>query len=318
MPMSAPTKIALVTRLSDEAEDNWLGLLRAALPAETIVSLRALPEAERAEIDIAIVANPDPADLQSLPNLVWVHSLWAGVERLVAELPGFTRPIVRLVDPQLARNMSEAALAWTYYLFRNMPAYARHQRAHEWVQEPYRRASDVTVGILGLGELGAASAARLGAQDFNILGWSRTQKHLPGVECLAGEDGLAELLSRSDIVLCLLPLTPATRGLLNAKTLGKMKRGASLMNFARGPIVDSAALMAALDAGQLDHAVLDVFDQEPLPADSSLWSHSGITVLPHISGPTDPRTGALVVAGNIRAYRGTGTLPPSVDFATGY
>ncbi len=143
--------IALVTRLSDEAEAQWLDLLRAALPGETVLSLRAMTAEQRDQADIAVVANPDPNDLKSLPNIAWVHSLWAGVERLVAELPGFDRPIVRLVDPQLARNMSEAALAWTFYLFRDMPAYARQQEQKIWNALPYRRASDVTVGILGLG-----------------------------------------------------------------------------------------------------------------------------------------------------------------------
>ncbi len=316
--MPKTPKIALVTRLSDDAEAQWLTLLRAAMPDETIDSLRVMSTGDQAEVDIAIVANPDPSDLTKLPNLVWVQSLWAGVERLVAELPGFTRPIVRLIDPQLARNMSEAALAWTYYLFRDMPAYARHQRAHEWVQEPYRSAASVTVGILGLGELGAASAQRLHEQDFNVMGWSRSQKSLPNVTCLSGDDGLAQLLAESDIVLCLLPLTEATRGLLTTATFAMMKPGASLMNFARGPILDSAALCEALDSGHLKHAVLDVFDQEPLPASSPLWSHPGITVLPHISGPTDPCTGAKVVAKNILAYRADGTLPESVDLAIGY
>lgn len=311
-------KIALVTRLSDEAEANWLSLLRAALPDETIDSLRTMAPADRPDVDIAIVANPDPEDLKSLPSLVWVHSLWAGVERLVAELPGFTPPIVRLVDPQLARNMSEAALAWTFYLFRDMPAYARQQRAHDWVQQPYRSASTVTVGILGLGELGAASAKRIRAQDFNVIGWSRSPKDLPGIECLSGDDGLTDLLSRSDIVICLLPLTEATRGLLGAKAFGRMKPGAGLINFARGPIVDTSALLEALAGGQVGHAVLDVFDQEPLPADSPLWDNAKITVLPHISGPTDPHTGALVVAGNVRAYRARGTLPESVNLNRGY
>lgn len=316
--MPVPPKIALVTRLSDEAEANWLALLRAALPGEIIESLRQMTLSDHAAVDIAIVANPDPASLRQLPNIGWVHSLWAGVERLVAELPGFDRPIVRLIDPQLARNMSEAALAWTYYLFRDMPAYARQQRSQQWVQQPYRSAATVTVGILGLGELGAAAAERIRAQDFNVLGWSRSQKDLPGIVCLSGDDGLEQLLSRSDIVICLLPLTAATHGLLGPKTLAQMRPGAALINFARGPIVDTDALLAALDDGRLDHAVLDVFDQEPLPESSLLWDHPGITVLPHISGPTDPRTGAQVVAGNIRAFRETGALPDSVDLTTGY
>lgn len=316
--MPTAPMIALVTRLSDAAEAELLALLGAALPGETVRSLRALSEADRAAVDIAVVANPDPADLAALPGLVWVHSLWAGVERLLAELPDFRRPIVRLVDPELARTMSEAALAWTYYLFRDMPAYARQQRARHWHPLPYRRPGAVTVGVLGLGKLGAAAATRIAAQGFDVTGWSRSPKALAGIRCRSGADGLAQLLAEADIAICLLPLTPATRGLLNAAALARMKPGAGLINFARGPIVETDALLEALEAGRPGHAVLDVFDREPLSADSPLWSHPGVTVLPHVSGPTDPGTGAEIVAAAIRGYRETGEIPPAVDPARGY
>lgn len=311
-------KIALVTRISPDGEQVWLDRLSAAMPGEDIRAFSTLTPEERAAVEIAIVANPDPADLAALPGLVWVHSLWAGVERLVAELGDFRPPIVRLVDPELARTMSEAALAWVYYVFRDMPLYAAQQRAAQWVQHPYRRPDRTTVGVLGLGELGAASAARLLDAGFNVAGWSRSPKELPGVTCRSGEDGLAGTLAASDILLCLLPLTGETRNLLDARRLALLPRGTKLINFARGPIIDTAALMAALDRGDLGHAVLDVFEVEPLPADSPLWRHPAITVLPHISAATDPDTATLIVAANIAAYRADGTLPATVDMRRGY
>lgn len=311
-------RIALVTRLSPEAEREWLERLAAAMPGEEIVPFGALAAGERAGVEIAIIANPDPADLAQLPGLVWVQSLWAGVERLVAELGDFRPPVVRLVDPELARTMGEAALAWVYYLFRDMPAYAAQQRAGEWRQHPYRRPERVTVGLLGLGELGAAAAARLRHAGFNVAGWSRSPKDLPGVTCRSGEDGLTQTLAASDILLCLLPLTGETRNLLDARRLALLPRGAKLINFARGPIVDTDALVAALDRGDLGHAVLDVFEVEPLPPGSPLWKHPAVTVLPHVSAATDLETATAIVARNVAAYRADGTLPAAVDMRRGY
>jgi glyoxylate/hydroxypyruvate reductase A len=310
--------IALVTRMTADVERLWLNALSRKLPDESIIPFRDLDEASREKVDIAIVANPDPADIAQLPGLKWIHSVWAGVERLVGELGESRLPIVRLVDPQLSRTMSEAVLAWTYYLFRDMPTYAQFQRQRVWQQLAYRRPEQVTVGLLGLGALGAASADRLKEAGFNVIGWSRAAKSLEGVETFHGEQGLDQLLSRSEILVCLLPLTGETKGLLDGSRLSMLPKGASLINFARGPIVVTDALIAALGSGAMKHAVLDVFDVEPLPADNALWDHPAITVLPHISAPTDRETAVAIVAGNILTYRETGALPPTVDLARGY
>ncbi|RRH74310.1 2-hydroxyacid dehydrogenase [Falsigemmobacter faecalis] len=310
--------LALVTRSSDAEEDRWLAHLRAAMPGEEIRSLRGLSEDERARVDVAIVANPDPADLELLPNLKWVHSLWAGVERLVAELQGFTAPVVRLTDPELARNMAEAVLAWTYYLQRDMPAYAKAQREKTWAPRPYVKPSQLRVGLLGLGKLGGRAAERLLDAGFQVSGWSRSLKSLAGVTCHAGEAGLSEMLGEADILVSLLPLTAQTRGLLNAARFAQMKPGAQIINFGRGPVIDDEALLAALRSGQIGHAVLDVFAVEPLPPEHPYWSTPGVTVLPHISAETDRVTASALVAGNIAAWRAGGQLPETVDFAAGY
>nr|WP_309550699.1 NAD(P)-dependent oxidoreductase [Rhizobium rhizogenes] len=174
--------------------------------------------------------------------------------------------------------------------------------------------------------MGTAAADRLSQAGFVVSGWSRSPKSIDGIECLYGDEGLQQLLSQSDIVVCLLPLTADTIGLLNAERFGWMKDGAPLINFARGRIVAVPALLAHLDAGRLSRAVLDVFDQEPLSEASPLWDHPDITVLPHISAPTnlqfsaptDLQSASRIVADNIRSCRKTNVIPRTIDIAKGY
>jgi glyoxylate/hydroxypyruvate reductase len=297
-------------------EAAWLAALNAATDAFEVRPGRDMRAEDLARTEVAIVANPDPADLARLARLRWVQSLWAGVERLVGELQGVG--IVRLVDPQLGRTMAEAVLAWVLYLHRDMPRYAAQQRARIWRPHEPVPASGRTVGILGLGHLGRCAAERLRANGFAVAGWSRTPKEAMAFETYAGAQGLADLLGRADIAVVLLPLTADTRGLLDAARLGQMKPGGCLVNFARGPIVDTDALVAALDAGRLGHAVLDVFATEPLPPGDPLWSHDRITVLPHISAPTHMTTAAGIVAANIAEFLKDGTIPETVDRGRGY
>lgn len=273
---------------------------------------------QRATCDVAIVANPPVESLRELPNLKWVQSVWAGVERLVADLADLDLKIARMVDPKMVEVMSEAVLAWTLYLHRDMPRYARQQASRQWLEHEYVAAQDKTVSLLGLGAMGAASALNLRAAGFQVCGWSRTPKSIEGVQCYAGEDELQQMLARTDILVCLVPLTPQTTHMVNAKVLGALPAGASIINFARGPVVDDQALRQALDAGHLSHAVLDVFNQEPLPADEWHWAHPRVTVLPHISGPTNRRTASALVATNIHGYRTEGLLPATVERAKGY
>lgn len=296
----------------------WVHALQQAMPDERIVAFDELSELEKQLVTVAIVANPDPANLQQMPALRWVHSVWAGVERLVADLGQSHLKIVRLVDPQLAETMAEAVLAWTLFLHRNMPAYAQQQKCSQWLPLEYVRPQSKTVSLLGLGALGEAAVKRLLAAGFQVCGWSRSQKHIAGVDCFSGESGLSEMLARTSILVCLLPLTPDTKGLLNAARLAQLPKGASLINFARGAIVSDADLQAALDCRHLQHAVLDVFETEPLPAASWHWQHPQVTVLPHISAPTDKQTASAIVAGNIRRYRDEGRLPVLVEVGRGY
>ncbi|MGM9487977.1 2-hydroxyacid dehydrogenase [Ideonella sp. YS5] len=312
----------LCGELDDVERQAWLGALRAALPEERIED--AIGRLDQAEVDVALVANPPPGSLNGLPALRLVQSLWAGVDRLLADptLPTAV-PLARMVDPTMAAAMAETSLWAVLALHRGFYAYARQQREERWKVLPQRRADEVHVAVLGLGELGCAVAARLAAQGYRVDGWrqggasSRARGGMP-VPVHEGTSGLDPLLAASDIVVNLLPLTAATRRFFDSKRFSAMKRGAALVNLARGAQVVEADLLAALDDGRLSHAVLDVFQVEPLPAGHALWKHPHVTVLPHVAALTDPRSAAEVVAANVRALRSGQPLAHLVDRQRGY
>ncbi|MFZ6766046.1 2-hydroxyacid dehydrogenase [Undibacterium sp. Di26W] len=318
MKPTSNTPIPFIAAANYAQTGAWVDALQAAMPAERIIAFDAMNDEDKATCQVAIVANPNPADLHQLPQLQWIHSVWAGVERLVADLGDTHLKIVRLVDPQLANTMAEAVLAWTLYLHRDMPAYAKQQAKQIWQALEYVRPQQRRIGLLGLGALGEAAAVSLLRAGFQVAGWSRHRKAIDGVNCFAGADELPAMLAQTDILVCLLPLTPDTRGLLNAVALTALPQGASLINFARGAIVNDTDLHAALDSGHLAHAVLDVFEVEPLPVSQWQWQHPGITLLPHCSAPTDRQTASQIVAGNILRYRQSGVLPVTIDVQRGY
>ncbi|TDO99453.1 2-hydroxyacid dehydrogenase [Marinomonas balearica] len=310
--------VPFCSRLSIEEQRFWVNTLSEALPEEKILLFSELSESERASVEVAIVANPEPLELLALPNLIWVQSVWAGVERMIKELPTASFNIARMIDPNLSKTMSEAVLAWVLYLHRDMPAYMRQQKEANWHQHFVSQPEQRRVGVLGLGELGQVCAKRLLSNDFDVCGWSRSQKEIEGVECYSGEEGFKKVISQSDIIVILLPSTPDTNGLINFETVKIMKPGAQIINFGRGPIIEEEALLYGLNTGALKHAVLDVFDREPLPRSHAFWTYPNVTVLPHISAPTSPDTASVIVAKNIRAYRNLKMLPECIDTKKGY
>lgn len=313
-------KIVFISSIDYEQQQTWLKAINQLLPNDTILLSEQVDVSKRHEIDIAIVANPDPIDLAKYPKLVWVQSLWAGVEKLVSTFNTNKTKIklVRLVDPHLAKTMAESVLAWTLYLQRNMPKYSKQQLAKKWLQLPCTASSELQVSILGAGELAIAAFKTLNLLDYKLNSWSRSPKTIEGVISYTGEGGLNALLNKTDILINLLPLTEETYHLLNRKTLCKLPKGSKLINFSRGGVVDSNALIELLNDEHLEHAILDVFDEEPLDQNSAIWHHSKITVLPHISAPTNMTTAAKIVANNINVYRTNGVIPESVNFSTGY
>ena len=312
------SKIVFISELASSEQQAWLTKLREQLNNEDIFLPDELTDEATKAVDIAIVANPDPAVVAKFPNLVWIQSLWAGVERLLsADLSPHIK-LVRLIDPTLAQSMAESVLTWTLYLQRDLPHYHQQQRQNQWRQLPNINSKNIRVSVLGAGELGLASLSLLGKLDYQLSCWTRTQKNIDNVSCYSGEQGLSDMLGVTDILISLLPLTPRTQHLLNKDTLSRLPQGANVINFSRGGIVDTNSLLALLDNGHLAHAVLDVFDIEPLPQDSELWQHPKITVLPHISAPTNSDSAVLIVANNIRHYRESGVLPIVVDRKSGY
>ena len=296
-----------------EKAEFWLPLLRKALPQDRFTETFDLP------VDVALVATPPAGTLQKLRGAKLIQSLWMGVEKLLAD-PALPRgvPLARLIDPGMVAAMSETVLAHVLDWHHHHYYYRALQKEKRWRRVRQFLASDRTVGILGLGELGSDVSKKLLALGFNVVGFSRRPKQLEGVDCFSGESGLSEMLQKTDVLVCLLPLTEQTRGILNSRTLGKLRPKGCLINVARGGHLVAADLIALLNAGHLRHAYLDVFEPEPLPADDRLWSHPAVTITPHTAALTEPRTAIAKIVDNVeRVRRGE---PPLhlVDPAAGY
>ena len=310
--------ILLATNFDAAELAAWWPELQRALPGEPLLRNRSELVAGES-IDIALAANPPPAALAGLPGLRLIQSLWAGVDKLLADssVPAEV-PLARMVDPAMNEAMAETVLWAVLSVQREFFGYARQQREPAWRQLPQRRADETTVAVLGLGQMGRTCALRLARNGYRVVGWSRSEARVAGIDTFAGEAALVPVLADADVAVNLLPLTDATRGLFNAQTFAQMRRGAALVNLARGAHVVEADLLAALASGQLGHAVLDVFTSEPLPAAHAFWSHPRITVLPHVAALTDPRSAARIVAGNVTALREGRALENLVDRSRGY
>lgn len=310
--------IVFISELAPHAQQRWLSRLKQQLPNQQLCLPQALTRQQAEQVEIAIVADPDPKIVKGYPKLIWVQSLWAGVDSLTGQVSTDKIKLVRLIDPQLAQTMAQAVLAWTLYLHRNMPEYAKQQATKRWQALPCVTPDQVSVGILGAGALGLAASNALVANGFKVNCWSRTSKQIAGAKHFNGEAGLASLLQQTDILISLLPLTRETKYLLNDSTLRMLPKGAKLINFSRGAVVNTQALLPLLEQEHIAHAVLDVFEQEPLPTTSELWHHANITVLPHISAPTNMDTASVIVAKNISDYLSTGHIPEAIDHKKGY
>lgn len=285
----------------DDDPADWVPALSAELPDRPI---RVAPDLgpDPAAIRYALAWAPPPGLLGSLPALRAVLWLGAGVDRALADpnLPPDI-PLYRLIDPGLTQGMVEYVVEQVMAWHRRALIYRRQQAAGVWQQHRPVLAGDRTVGLLGLGVLGAACATALAGLGFRVAGWSRTQKSIPGVASHTGEAGLQTVLATADILVCLLPLTPETKGFLNAARFARMKPGAVVVNAGRGAQIVDADLLAALDTGAVAGASLDVFDPEPLPADHPYWRHPSVILTPHVASLTPAATGAKTIAATIRA-----------------
>jgi glyoxylate/hydroxypyruvate reductase A len=303
---------ALNILFASQSEDPeaWLPLLRRALPRDAFFL------APETEIDVALVATPPPGTFERLKGLKLVQSLWMGVERLLAD-PAYPKgvPLARLVDPGMVAAMSETVLAHVLDWHHHHYYYRSQQQERRWHRLKQHLASDRTVGLLGLGELGSDAALKLSALGFKVAGFSRRPKNIPGI---ASSTDLDAVLERSDVVVCLLPLTQETRHILNSRALRKIRLGGAVINVARGAHVVAEDLIEVLDAGHLAHAYLDVFEHEPLTDGHPFWTHPGISVTPHTAALTEPRTAIPKIVENVERLR-RGEPPLNlVDFRAGY
>jgi glyoxylate/hydroxypyruvate reductase len=271
------------------------------------------------DADFAVVWHPPHGELARMTKLKAIFSLGAGVDHVLGdpEFPSHV-PLSRVVDPTLTAGMSEYVVLQVLALHRGLPGYIAAQRRGLWRPSAPKLARDVRVGIMGMGVLGRDAARKLAPFGYRLSGWSRSGFEEAGVECHRGADGLKAILRSTDILVCLLPLTAETRGILNRETLALLPAGAAILNAGRGAHIVDADLLAALDARHVSAAALDVFAEEPLPAPHRYWSHPGVIVTPHVASLTN----ADAVAARMSASmdRVNAGLPPFdlVDPARGY
>lgn len=269
------------------------------------------------QVDYIVYApNSDLKDFTPYTRAKAVLNLWAGVEQITGN-ETLKIPLARMVDHGLTKGMVEWVTGHVLRYHLGMDAHIMNP-AHKWVVKTPPLAQERDVVIFGLGALGTACAHALLGLGFRVTGWSRSPKDVTGVTCLHGDAGLSEALSRSEIAVTLLPDTPATANILNAKTLAQMPRGAFLINPGRGPLIDDDALLAALDSGRIAHATLDVFRIEPLPQAHPFWAHPQVTVTPHIAAETRASTASQVIVENIKRGEQGAPFINLVDRALGY
>lgn len=295
----------------------WTQLLHQHLPDCTLVSLDR-PH-DPAAVEYAVTWAPELGAFLPYANLRGILSIGAGVDNLLRDPDLPQVPVVRSVAPDLTSQMREWVLLQVLSHHRNALGYSALQARRDWAHLPGQRpAHQVRIGIMGLGELGLDAAHHLGHLGFDIAGWSRAPKPDTGFPVYSGSAGMAEFLGRSEILISLLPLTPLTKGILNKTLLAQLPPGAVLINAGRGGLQVEADILAALDTGQLRGASLDVFEQEPLPASSPLWSHPAVVVTPHVAVYSTPATVVPALVAQIRRHQQGGAFQNVVDRANRY
>ena len=308
--------MALLFHSKIDPAEEFGAVLTRELPG---TEFRIWPDiGDPAEIEAAVVWRPPPGVLASLPNLQLICALGAGVDALLGDETLPAVPLVRLVDDHLTASMSEYVILQVMRFHRLDHDYLAQQRAGVWKILPPLAAADRKVGILGMGVLGTAAAQKLHHIGFDVAGWSRSPRRIDGITTFHGPEGLDALLERSEILVCLLPLTPETQDVLNASLFRKLPKGAALINCGRGMHLVEEDLIPALDSGQLSGAALDVFRVEPLPSGHPFWSHPKIFVSPHVASQTNPETAGRSIADNIRRMRSGRPLLNQVDPRRGY
>lgn len=288
----------LILCLGEELEP-WISNFRELDPA---LDIRVWPQVGNPqEILLALVWNHPRGELAKYPELRCIASMGAGVDHILSD-PDLPKgvPITRVVDQSLTRSMTEYVILAVLDFSRDMEKYRQDKQARRWDPRFPTPRWELGVGIMGLGQLGGDAAVKLRDLGYKVLGWSRTPRSMEGIRTFSGQEGLGEFLSETNVLVCLLPLTPDTEGILNRETFCALPKGAFLINVARGRHLVEEDLLEALESGQISGARLDVFCQEPLPPDHPFWSHPGIQITPHVSSLTEPYCVAPQILENYR------------------
>lgn len=297
--------------------DSWVRQLKALDPQ---LDIRVWPEVGNAEeIEFALSWDHPPGELKKYENLKCIASLGAGVDHILGDpnLPEGAA-VTRVLESNMAQSMSEYVILSVLNHCRQFDLYRIDQIQHRWHPRKPLLAADLCIGIMGLGQLGADAAKKLYQLGFQVIGWSRTSKRIDGVQSYAGAGALNDFLSQTNVLICLLPLTPATKGILNRKTFEELPAGTYLINVARGEHLVEQDLLDALETGQISGACLDVFQVEPLPKGHPFWDHPKIVITPHISSLTYPKAVAPQIIENYRRIKSGKSLLNRVDIERGY
>ncbi len=276
-------------------------------------------EMEKETIDFAIVWKPEPGWLKTFENLKCIVSIGSGIDHILCdpELPKHL-PIIRTTGHDLSVRMREYVVLHTLRLHRRLPEIVAAQDVREWRQLIEPPAHERRVGVMGLGNLGADCAQALASLGFNVAGWSRSPKSLDGIDCYSGPEGKKAFLQRSEIIVCMLPLTPETEGIMNAEFFSTLPKGACIINTARGQHLVEQDLLDALESGQIRAATLDVFHIEPLPVEHPFWDHPDVLVTPHVASLLDPEAGGKAIAENIRKFIAGDKVENLIPVGKGY
>lgn len=297
--------------------DKLINGVREQLPDEDV---RNYPDiGDPNDIEACIVFRMPPGFLKQFPNLKLISTTGAGIDHYLLD-PDLPRsvPLVRIVDADFGARMADYVTSWVLFYHREIAHFMESQRRHEWAYKPIRSASEVIVGVMGLGQMGSVSASRLAALGYTVRGWSRGRHFMDGVKCYAGPDEFDEFLSGTEILVNLLPLTAETKNILSRDTFAKLPKGAVVISAGRGGHLNEQDLSEALADGTLRAATIDAFPKEPLPKDHPFWANPKVYVTPHCSSTPTPETIYNTFAENVRRFRAKKPLLNLVDYAKGY
>jgi len=301
-----------------EDMEVWSSGLQEVMPE---MDVRVYPdEGDVNDVEYAVVWKHPRGILKKYPNLKAILSLGAGVDHIISdpELPEGL-PIVRLVDKKLTHEMCLHALHWVLHFHSDQYLYRIQQQSREWIQQSSVQSEDRTIGIMGLGNIGKAIGDSLVNLDFNVIGWGARPKHsLGNIEYYCGHEQLSDFLSQTDILINVLPLTENTKNILSKIELAFLPKGSFIINIGRGGIINESDLLTTLDSGHITATALDVFAQEPLPENNSLWVHPSVYVTPHIAGQSNPGSAARTIADNIRLIEKGESPYPIYSHSSGY